>query len=379
MALDLEMVRSEFPVTEEWAYLNHAAIGPFSRRTTAAVDAVVHGFSSPEAMDRDGRAAAPDIAREHVAALIGGTSERVAFAGSLADAISLATAGIDWRPGDNVLIPREEFPSNVYPVLNLERRGVNVRYVEKDGRGYTSIEKIAAAIDDRTRALVISHVEFMTGYRNDLSAIGALCRDRDVISIVDGTQSIGPLPLNVEQDGIDVIAAHCYKWLMAAFGLGIMHFSERAIERIHPTYAGRLSVNSGFENLDYALDWRPGAQRYQTGGLNWIALTAFNASAELIRSFDQHDIRQHMLQLTDRLLDEVTDMGYQVTSERDPAHRSQICSFSTGDPEQDATLVERMTSNHVAVSLRGKGIRVSPYFYNNDSDIDRLLELLPRR
>ena len=378
MALDLATVRSEFPVTEEWAYLNHAAIGPFSRRTTAAVDAVVHGFSSPEAMDRDGRAAAPDIAREHVAALVGGTSERVAFVGSLADAISLATAGIDWQPGDNILIPREEFPSNVYPVLNLERRGVEVRYVEKNERGFTSVDKIAAAIDAQTRALVISHVEFMTGYRNDLSAIGALCRERDVLSVVDGTQSIGPLPLSVDIDGIDVIAAHCYKWLMAAFGLGIMHFSERAIERIHPTYAGRLSVNSGFENLDYALDWRPGAQRYQTGGLNWITLTAFNASAELIRSFDPREIEAHTLRLTDRLLDEVSAMGYRVTSDRDPAHRSQICSFSSGDAEQDAALVERMTSNHVAVSLRGKGIRVSPYFYNDDDDIGRLLELLPR-
>lgn len=377
MALDLTLLRSEFPVTAEWAYLNHAAIGPFSRGTTAAVEAVVRGFSSPEAMDRDARASAPDIAREHVAALVGGSSERVAFVGSLADAISLATAGIDWQPGDNILIPREEFPSNVYPVLNLERRGVGVRYVEKDEGGFTSVDKIAAAIDGRTRALVISHVEFMTGYRNDLSAIGSLCRERDVLSIVDGTQSIGPMPLSVDNDGIDVIAAHCYKWLMAAFGLGVMHFSERAIERIHPTYAGRLSVNSGFENLDYALDWRPGAQRYQTGGLNWITLTAFNASAELIRSLDSHEIEQHLLRLTDRLLSEVSAMGYRVTSDLDPAHRSQICSFTSGAAEQDAALVERMTSNHVAVSLRGKGIRVSPYFYNNDDDIDRLLELLP--
>ncbi|HVX29278.1 MAG TPA: aminotransferase class V-fold PLP-dependent enzyme [Nitrolancea sp.] len=379
MALDLALMRSEFPVTDEWAYLNHAAIGPFSRRTTAAVDAVVHGFSSPEVMNREARANAPDLARENVAALVGGNSERVAFVASLADAISLATAGLDWQPGDNVLIPREEFPSNVYPLLNLARRGVEVRYVEKDERGFTSIDKIAAAIDTRTRALVISHVEFMTGYRNDLHAIGALCRERDILSIVDGTQSIGPLPLSVDTDGIDVIAAHCYKWLMGAFGLGIMHFSERAIERIHPTYAGRLSVNSGFENLDYALDWRPGAQRYQTGGLNWIALTAFNASAELIRSVGSHEIEQHTLRLTDRLLDEVSAMGYQVTSDRDPAHRSQICSFSSGDAAQDAALVERMTSNGVAVSLRGKGIRVSPYFYNNDADIDRLLELLPRQ
>ncbi len=379
MALDLSTVRSEFPVTEDWAYLNHAAIGPFSRRTTAAIEEVVHGFSSPEEMDSEARGASVDVARENVATMVGGRADHVAFVGSLADAISLATAGIDWQPGDNVLIPREEFPSNVYPVLNLERHGVEVRYVEKGDDGFTSVARIADAMDGRTRALVLSHVEFMTGYRNDLNAIGKLCQERDVLSIVDGTQSIGPLAIDVSESGIDVIAAHAYKWLMAAFGLGVMHFSERAIERIHPTYSGRLSVQSGFEDLEYKLEWRPGAARYQTGGLNWITLAAFNASAELIRSIGSRDIEQHTLQLTDRLLSEVAAMGYQVTSNLDPAHRSQICSFTTGDRERDGQLVEMMQQRKVAVSLRGRGVRVSPYFYNSDEDIDRLLELLPMR
>ncbi len=379
MAVDVSALRSEFPVTTDWAYLNHAAIGPFPRRTTAAVDEVVHGFSSPEEMDGAAREASIQTARENVAALVGGRADHVAFVGSLADAISLATAGIDWKAGDNVLIPREEFPSNVYPVLNLERHGVEVRYVDKDDEGFTSVDKIAAKMDGRTRALVISHVEFMTGFRNDLTAIGHLCRERDVLSIVDGTQSIGPLAIDINESGIDVIAAHCYKWLMAAFGLGVMHFSARAIERIHPTYSGRLSVKGGFEDLDYALDWRDGALRYQTGGLNWITMAAFNASADLVRSVGPREIEQHTLQLTDRLLAEVAAMGYQVTSNLDPAHRSQICSFTTGDLEQDGKLVEMMKGRKVAVSLRGRGVRVSPYFYNSDEDIDRLLELLPMR
>ncbi len=379
MAVDLSSLRAEFPVTQDWSYLNHAAIGPFPRRTTAAIEEVVHGFSSPQEMDGEAREGSIQIARENVAALVGGQSDQVAFVGSLADAISLATAGIDWQRGDNVLIPREEFPSNVYPVLNLERHGVEVRYVDKGDDGFTSVDRIAAAIDSRTKALVISHVEFMTGYRNDLTAIGTLCHDRDILSIVDGTQSIGPLAIDVAESKIDVIAAHAYKWLMAAFGLGVMHFSERAIERIHPTYSGRLSVQSGFENLEYSLDWRPGAARYQTGGLNWITLAAFNASADLVRSVSPREIEQHTLKLTDRLLEEVAAMGYQVTSSLDPSHRSQICSFTTGDRERDGQLVSMMEDRKVAVSLRGRGVRVSPYFYNSDEDIDRLLELLPMR
>lgn len=289
MAVDVATVRSEFPVTEKWAYLNHASIGPFSRRTTAAIDAVVHGFASPEEMDSVGRASASDVARENVAAMVGGDPSRVAFVASLADAISLATAGVTWKSGDNILLPREEFPSNVYPVLNLERHGVEVRFINKGDDGFTSIERIEAALDDRSRALVISHVEFMTGYRNDLKAIGQLCQAHGILSIVDGTQSIGPLSIDVTESGIDFIAAHTYKWLMAAFGLGVMHFSERAIEQIHPTYAGRLSVNSGFEDLDYALDWRPGALRYQTGGLNWIS---FDRVQCIVRAHSEFRVRR---------------------------------------------------------------------------------------
>src|SRR5262249_22656475 len=167
----------------------------------------------------------------------------------------------------------------------------------KDARGFTDLDRIASAIDGRTRALVISHVEFMDGYRNDLGAIGRLCRDRGILSIVDVTQSMGPLPIDVAEHGVDVVAAHGYNWLMVSYGLGVRHFSERAIAEIHPVYVGRLSVNKSFEDLDYALDWRDGALRYQTGGINWLSIAAFNASAELVRMADPARTEAHTLAL----------------------------------------------------------------------------------
>ena len=379
MATRVQDLRAEFPFTDQWAYLNHAAYGPFSRRTAAALNAVTAAFTSPATIDFTAYAGTESRAREHVAALVGGVPERVAFVGSLAEAMSLAAAGIDWKAGDNVVIPRDEFPSVVYPFLNQERHGVEVRFVDKDERGFTDLGRIEAAMDGRTRALVLSHVEFMDGFRNDLHAIGALCRARDILSIVDGTQSIGALPIDFDASGIDVIGAHAYKWLMASFGLGVMHFSERAIERIHPAYAGRLSVQAGFEDLGYTLEWRAGAARYQTGGLNWLSLAAFNASADVVREADPAETQRHCRALTERLLDEVNAMGYQVTSCRDLEHRSQIVSFSAGDTDSDARVVALLEERNVAVSLRCKGVRVSPYFYNNDDDIDRLLESLPPR
>lgn len=376
--LDLTSLRAEFPITERWAYLNHAAYGPFPRRTVAAVEGVAHAFANPVEFG-SAYGDALDLARRNAARLTGGTPAGVAFVGSLADAMSLAAAGIDWKPGDNVVMPVEEFPSNVYPFLNLQRLGVELRMIAKGDDGFTDLERLTAAVDRRTRALVISHVEFMTGYRNDLDAIGRFCRERDVLSVVDATQSMGAFPLDVRRSGIDVIAAHGYKWLMSSFGLGVVHFSPRAIEVIHPVSVGRLSVRAGFEDTEFKLDLQPDARRYQTGGITWLGTAAFNASCELILAAEPQRTFQHCLRLTDRLLGTVPEFGYRVTSSLDPAHRSQIVSFSSGDRDEDGRIVARLEERQVSVTLRGRGVRVSPYFYNNDDDIDRLLEALPRR
>ncbi|HEU5422692.1 MAG TPA: aminotransferase class V-fold PLP-dependent enzyme [Nitrolancea sp.] len=378
MTVELATLRAEFPIAEEWAYLNHAAIGPFSRRTEAAIAAVSGAFARPPSMG-NAYGEAIETARGNVAKFVGGTPDGVAFVGSLADAMSLVAAGIDWHPGDNVVMPQEEFPSNVYPFLNLGRLGVELRMVEKDEQGFTSLERVAAAMDGHTRAVVLSHVEFMTGYKNDLDALGRLCQEHGALSVVDATQSMGALPIDVAQSGIDVIAAHGYKWLMASFGLGVVHLSERAIEAIHPVYVGRLSVALGFEELEYRIHWQPGARRYQTGGINWLGVAAFNASATLIEAAEPARTAAHCLALTDRLLAGVAELGYQVTSCLDPAHRSQIVSFSSGDRDTDERLVENLEAQQVSTTLRGRGVRVSPYFYNTEADIDRLLELLPPR
>jgi selenocysteine lyase/cysteine desulfurase len=178
---------------------------------------------------------------------------------------------------------------------------------------------------------------------------------------------------------VDVVAAHGYKWLMASYGVAPVHFSERAIEAIHPVYVGRLSVQSGFEDLEYTLHWQPGAKRYQTGGINWLGIAALNASCSLIRAADLTEIERHTLRLTDRVLAGAEERGYTVTSCPDRPRRSQIASFTAGDRDTDADLVQRLAERKVAVTLRGRGIRVSPYFYNSDDDVDRLIESLPRR
>ncbi len=376
MPINTPTLRQQFPITETWNYLNHATHGPFPIGTATAIADLAHSWTQPADLDHSGNDKTVDAVRQMIAGMVNGRPENMAFTGSLAESMSLAAAGIDWNDGDNCVIPEQEFPSVVYPFLNLEHRGVSVRFAPKGADGFTSLDEIRAVTDQRTRAIVVSHVEFMSGFRNDLSALAQLAHDLDAVLIVDVTQSLGPCEIDVQASGVDVIAAHSYKWLMASYGVGVTHLSDRAIERIHPTYAGRLSVDLGFEDLGYELRWRKGAARYQAGGLNWITLAGLQASLDVITSMSPADIAEHTVRLTDRFLDGVEQQGLEIRSSRDPKHRSAIVAFTTGSEQADADLVKKLDAQKISVVQRGLGIRVSPYFYNTEDEIDQLLDAL---
>jgi len=378
-ATDVRTFREEFPVTQDWSYLNHAAYGPFPQRTVRAVTGWAEAFAQAPTFFGPEREKIPAEAAAYVAGLAGTTGDMIAWVPSLADGMNLMAHGVDWKEGDNVLIPVDEFPSVVYPFLNLQSKGVETRYVQKNSEGRTDLNLIEAAMDERTRAVALSHVEFMDGYRNDLKALGALCKARGIELFVDVTQALGAQPIDLPETGVSAVAAHGYKWLMAGFGVGCVVFNADAIERISVTYAGRLSVKGGFEDAEYRLDWRDGAARYQTGGLNALGLTALHASLSLVSQAGPEWTREHTLGLLDKLVDGVQNMGYEVASDLTPERRSQILAFTSGDQTRDGELVEELTRANVAVTLRGRGVRVSPYFYNTADDIERLLEALPPR
>lgn len=378
-ATDVQALRSEFPMTRETAFLNHAAYGPFPTRTVQAVRQFAARFADPTAFFASNREDLPSATAALVAEMAGGDPANVAFVPTLADGMSLLATGVDWRDGDNVLIPVDEFPSLVYPFLNLAHRGVTVRFVPKNAAGRTDPALLEAAMDGRTRAVALSHVEYMDGFRNDLAELGALCRARGIELFVDATQSLCAQPIEINACGATAVVAHGYKWLMASFGIGVVVFAPGAVERIRPTYAGRLSVNAGYEEHEYRLDWREGAARYQTGGHNLIGLTAMHSSLTLIRQAGPEWTARHTRQLNDRLIEGVAEMGYTVVSDNDPRHRSQIVAFSSGDHARDGDLVAELARANVAVTLRGRGVRVSPYFYNTLDDVERLLEALPPR
>lgn len=369
----------EFPLTREWAYLNHGSIGPFPQRTQRALAAINEQFGTPHLWEAVDRAAPQRAVREAIARFAGTSADRVAFTGSLAHGMSICAGGVDWRPGDEVVIPHSEYPSLALPFLAQEYRGVRVRWAPKDEGGRTSLDRIAAAIGERTRAIAISHVEYADGYRNDLAALGQLCRDRGLLLLVDATQSLGAIPLRIEEWGVHAAAAHGYKWLHAGFGIGVLALSSEGMAHIRPTTGGGRAVAVDPYVAEPQLVWTDSAQRFETGEPPHTLLAGLAASLTLIEEVGIARILPHAQVLVDRLAAGVSERGWRVASSLDPAVRSQYVAITSGDREADVAAHATLLDAGVVTAPRPKGLRVAPTFYNDASDIDRLLAALPAR
>lgn len=375
--IDWDSIRKNFPITENYAYFNHAGVSPLSKRTMEAVEdylAVItqHGITRKASGEFNKTIAKT---RKGVAELINAEVEEIAFIKNTTQGILIAANGIDWRAGDNVVTVGVEFPANIYPWLNLERLGVETKLVqEKNAR--IPLENIEELIDDRTRAVSISFVEFASGFRNDLEAIGQICRDKEIFFIVDGIQGLGALELDTKKCNIHIMSADGHKWLLGPEGLGCFYCSKDVIDQIKLVNVGWNSVINESEYLDYNLTLRPDAQRFEEGSLNIVGIYALGAAVAQILEIGVENIEARILGLTDFLIQRLQEKGYQIFSSLAPKERSGIVCFRS-NRLSSAELCRHLTDKKIIVADRAQSVRVSPHFYNSEEEIERMIEILP--
>lgn len=365
---------TEFAAVAELAYLDHASDSPAPERTRRVIVERAELLSNPLAQVRKREDYLAD-ANERLAGLLNTAPDRFAYLTNAADATATIANGIAWQPGDNVVLVQGEYPSFVLPWLQLARFGVETRFAQPNGMA-TDIDAIEEVIDDHTRAVVISHVDFNSGYRNDLATIGILAHSHGALFVVDASQSLGAIPVDVTAWGIDALVCVGYKWLLAAHGIAVLFVSENAQEQIAPTAPGRYSVRSGWPFPRYDLDWADSAIRYQGGALNWIGVCALAESLGLLTELGKEWIAARVLELTDRLIEQLDASHVEVTSNRDPEHRSSYLTFTLGSIERDDDLVDAGRAAGVFFGRRGGGVRVGTHFWNDQSDLDRLMALI---
>ncbi len=371
--LDIIAIRSEFPVVEHCTYLNHAAVGPISRQVQQAVIERTHLHL--EQPDRASAISAPiyQRGRDLAAQLVGARPERIAYIQNTSHGLSLVANGLPWRAGDNVIVPELEFPSNYLIWSGLSSRGVELREFPATG-GRLLPEQLESLVDERTQVVTLSHVQFYNGFRSDLASFAEICRRHDALLVVDGTQSIGAIDLDIAATGVDVLVVSAHKWMLGPLGVGFMALSDRAFERVSVTSVGWLSVNDPFE-FRRELDFLPDARRFEPGTENAAGMFGLTARLEQINEAGIDLIERYILSLTDRLVERLHAKGYEVTSPRGDGEKSGIVTFR--DPKRPSEeLFERLDEASIRVSLRAGGIRVSPHYYNTVDEIERVVEIL---
>lgn len=369
---DLQAVRDEFPITREYVYLNHAGISPLARRVHNAMVTLLDDCMTV-ADPAERHKTLLDDTRATIARLIGAGPGEIALAQNTSEGINVAAHALHLKPGDNVILCDIEFPSTVYPWLNLERtRGIETRIIPHT-RGGITVADIERAADARTRVVVASIVEFLTGYRNDVRAIGEWCQARGATFFADGIQSLGHLPLDVRQAQIDVLASGTLKSLMGPPGQGFLYVRQELIPDLRPPFAGPLSVVDWENWRDYNLTFLPDARRFELGTYNWVGLAGTKAAIELLLELGLSKIERWTLHLTDVLIADLQRRGYEIASCLDPACRSSIVSFSVADPQ---SALEKLKAARVVVARREDYIRVSTHCYNTEDEVLKVGQVL---
>jgi selenocysteine lyase/cysteine desulfurase len=372
--MDWNRWRREFPITEHVTHLNHAGVSPVSRRVAAAVSTFIDEALVVDAAVQRRWNERCENARAAFARLIGGQADEVAFVKNTSEGLSLIAAGMDWRSGDNVIAVDGEYPSNVYPWFGLRQFGVETRLAQPR-RGRVHAGDVRTLMDERTRLVSVSVVDWSTGARTDLRPIADVCHERGIIFCVDGIQGVGAIQLDVERAGIDCLAVGGHKWLLAPEGLGGLYVSRRVAARIVSVLHGWKSVTDADTYLPYHFDPRPDAGKFEPGSPSVLSTHALGAALDLLLEIGPVVIEHRLMELTDRLAAGLHARGAEIISPWDGGARSGIVVFRLGDPHR---LCAELVRQGFVVRVRSGGIRVAPHFYNNEDDIDRLLAALDR-
>jgi cysteine desulfurase/selenocysteine lyase len=367
----IEKYRIEFPVRERLVYLNHAGVAPLSRRAADAMKHLADDALDFGSLHYDKWLDTYEGLRRSGARLINSTPGEIAIVKNTSEGISFIATGMKWRAGDRMVAFREEFPANVFPWRKLEQAGVCIDWLSV----LDPLDKIEQAVR-RARLLSISFVQYLSGYRAPIEALGEMCRASGCIFIVDAIQGLGAFPLDVRKCNIDALAADGHKWLLGPEGCGILYVSERLQDRVEPVEFGWTNVAKYNDYGSREMDLRPDAGRYECGTLNTIGCYGLKAAIDLLLEVGVGEIAPVVQNLGDRIAAGVQDKGYELLGCRTPATGAGIVSFRKEGIDTHET-VRRLRAEGIVAAPRQGWIRTSPHFYIGPEDIDRMLAVLP--
>ena len=365
--LNIEEIRSYFPVTKNQIYLNNAAQCPLN----TFVEKRLLEYTDFAKKFPDKRPVSRIEVKKLLSGLLGGSPEDYALVSSTGIGLSTVANGYPWKPGDNVVLPEYEHWNNTYPWLNLKNRGVEVRLVPMTADYRITPEMIAKYVDKNTRIVSVAAVRFNNGYRTDLAKISKIAHAHQALFVVDGIQAAGVVPLNIEKDGIDILAGGCFKWLLGMHGTGYLYVKKELLNTIKPVMPGMFAA----VDLPHELNYFPDSRQYETGTIAYALYYALTAGLDLLHKIGIPAIYERVLELTNLIIHGLQENKLSLlTPFNNKEERSAIVSFTTGSIDRNKQLLEQLASENISISMRSNYLRVSPSFYNTEAEMKELIK-----
>lgn len=377
---DEEWRRAAFPCCRERIFFAHAAVTAIPQ---VAVDAM-HRFNLASATGEldygevflrqmeDVRAAA--------ARLIECDADEVALLGPTSLGLSLVANGIGWDAGDEIITYLDDYPANVYPWKDLEKRGVKVVYLKPEETGVLTPELVEAAITPKTRLLALASNNFLTGYRLDIEAIGEIARRHDVLFCLDAIQTTGAFPTLAKH--VDFLSADSHKWMLGPLTAGIFYVKRSRMAELHPALVGAWNVKCPNFIAEDKVDFETGGRRYEPGVLNAQGLLGMQASIELLTGIGIEKVAERLLVLKKQIVVGVQELGFEIAGPTDGTSASGITSCTDRkDPGRVESLYRALLEAGIVTSFRHDRagvpyLRFSPHFYNTRAEIEKMLAIL---
>jgi len=367
-----ESARQRFPIFENRVYLNSCSQGALSDSVRAAYEAYLSGLES-EGSQWDYWVSRTEQARRSFAAVLHADPDSVAVTTSASAGATAVASAFDFAGRGKVVTTSLEFPTIGQIWHAQERRGAKIVHVPAALDNTLSLDSLAAAVDEQTAIVSITHVCYQNGSRLDIDAITTLAHDNGALVLLDSYQAAGAVPIDVEASGVDLVVGGALKYLLGSPGVGYLYANPHTTGHLVPTTTG------WFADVDIhamAIDrYRPSrdARRFESGTPPIPPIFAAVAGIELLLEIGIERTAEHVRRLNDWLIDEVVAMGGSVATPVDPARRGPMIAVRALDAEQ---LVGRLAEHGIVTSARAGNLRISPHCYNTADDIEQLLVAL---
>lgn len=372
-APNINSIRQDIPFLKHGVYVDNASVSPVSNRVRKASE---HFNDIIAEQLRDAKELTKpyyDKGRSLAAKLVGSSAQRITYIQNTSHGLSFVALGLDWRPGDNLVVCAQEFPSNYLCWIQLAAKGVEIRQVSSPD-GTLTPDLLRGAIDNRTRIVAVSHVQFYSGFKVDVAAVAEICKASGALLIVDGTQSVGAMQIDVSSSGVDVLAASAHKWMMGPRGIGFACFSDRAMDQIKPVIVGWLSVNDPFA-FNRTLDFLPDARRYEYGTPNGSGIFGLTERLAELDELGSSWVENRILDLNQLVIEKAEKSGLLPSYKFGRNQRSGIALLKRNGISA-AELNSRLNQNRIYASVRNGAIRIATHYYNTEEEIEKIIAVM---